>query len=60
MQTAKLLTACVLEALNCVGHDTNTTQESSALLFVNFLMVPHTDCNAITLANVTAIKLQEC
>lgn len=55
-KNAKLLTPCVLQTLNCVGHDTDTAQESSTLLLVYFLVVPHTDCNTITFTNVTAIK----
>lgn len=37
------ITSCVFQALNGIGHDSNTTKESTTFLLVNLLVVPNTD-----------------
>lgn len=49
----KLLTACVFKSVDCVGQEADTAEETCALLFVNLLMVPHTDGDGVCLSNVT-------
>lgn len=47
-----LLTASVLESLYCVGHDADTSQESTSLLLVYLFVVPDANGDAISLAYV--------
>lgn len=48
-----ILTACVFEAVDGVGQETYTAQKASSLLFVDFLMVPHTNSDGVQLADVS-------
>lgn len=48
-----LLTTSVFKAVDCVWKKSHTTQKTSSLLFMNFLVIPHADCYWIWLPNVS-------
>lgn len=48
-----ILTACVFEAVDGVGEEPHTAQKASALLFVDFLMVPHANSDGVQLPDVS-------
>lgn len=48
-----LLTTSVFKAVDCVWKKPHTTQKTSSLLFMYFLVIPHADCYWIRLPNVS-------
>lgn len=48
-----ILTACVFEAVDGVGEEPYTAQKASALLLVDFLMVPHANSDGVQLPDVS-------
>lgn len=48
-----LLTTSVFKAVDCIWKKSHTTQKTSSLLFMNFLVIPHADCYWIRLPNVS-------
>lgn len=50
------LTASVFKAVDGVGQEADTPQESSSLLFVDLLVIPHADCDGIRLPDVSEEK----
>ena len=53
-----VLTTGVLELLNGIGLDLDTPQEARPLLLVDFLVIPHTDCDGVFRTNIPKIKHQ--
>lgn len=49
----RLLTACVFKAVDGVGQKADTAQETSSLLLVNLLVIPHTDGDGVRFSNVS-------
>lgn len=47
------LTASVFKAVDGVGQEADTPQESSSLLLVDLLVIPHADCDGIRLPDVS-------
>lgn len=50
------LTASVFKAVDGIGQEADTPQESSSLLFVDLLVIPHADCDGIRLPDVSEEK----
>lgn len=50
------LTACVFKAVDGVGQEADTPKESSSLLLVDFLVIPHAYCDGIRLPDVSEEK----
>ena len=48
-----LLTSCVFQLLDGIGHDAYTPQETGPLLLVNLLVVPYTDRDGILASKVS-------
>lgn len=46
-------TASVFESVDGIGQEADTAQETCALLFVDLLVVPYTDCDGVCLSNVS-------
>lgn len=46
------LTSSVFELVDGIGHDAYTSQETSALLLVDLLVVPHTDGDGVFVTNI--------
>lgn len=51
-----LLTASIFKAVYGVGQEADTPKESSSLLLVDFLVIPHADCDGIRLSDVSEEK----
>lgn len=49
----RLLTAGVFESVDGVGQEAHTAQKTRALLLVDLLVVPHTDGDRVSLADVS-------
>lgn len=47
------LTAGVFKAVDGVGQKSDTAQETSSLLLVDLLVVPHTNSDRVGLSNVS-------
>lgn len=47
------LTAGVYESVDGVGQEADTAQKTSALLFVNLLVVPYTDGDGVCFSNIS-------
>lgn len=50
------LTASVFKAVDGVGQEADTPKESSSLLLVDLLVIPHADCDGIRLPDVSEEK----
>ena len=50
------LTSSVFELVDGIGHDAYTSQEASALLLVDLLVVPHTDSDGVFVTNIPRKK----
>lgn len=53
------LTACILQTLDGIGHDTDAAKETTTLLLVNLSVVPDTDGNCIHFPYIPARKKEE-
>lgn len=49
----RTLTAGVYESVDGVGQEADTAQKTSALLFVNLLVVPYTDGDGVCFSNIS-------
>ena len=52
--TVDVLTAGVLESVDGCVHDAYTAKEACPLFLVHLLVVPHTDCDRVLVADVSA------